>query len=153
MGYIEELRSLVGTRPLILIGVVVIVIDPQGRLLMVECDKKWKLPGGYIELGESAEEAGVREIYEETGLTIDNLELIGVFSGRNFFTKLSNGDEYFPITLAYVTKDIQCGRLTPDGKEVQKVEFFHWPFLPEDLCMRDQHILQSYQMMESIVNR
>lgn len=153
VGYIEELRALVGTRPLILIGVVVIVLDQENRLLMVESDKKWKLPGGFIELGESAEEAGIREISEETGLTIDKLELIGVFSGKNLFTKLSNGDEYFPVTLAYVTKDIQSGLLAPDGIETQKAEFFHWSFLPEDLSIRDQQILQSYQLKASIVKR
>ncbi|KAA9013354.1 NUDIX hydrolase [Niallia endozanthoxylica] len=153
MGYIEELRELIGTRALILTGVVVVVLDQENRLLMVESDKGWKLPGGFIELGESAEEAGRREIWEETGLIIDNLELIGVISGKDFLTKLSNGDEYFPVTLVYVTKDIKGGFLTPDGMETQKAEFFHWSFLPEDLCVRDQSILQKYQIKESLVNR
>ena len=152
MGYIEELRALVGTRPLILIGVVVVVLDQENRLLMVESEQKWKLPGGFIELGESAEEAGIREIWEETGLTIKQLELIDVFSGKTFFTKLSNGDEYFPVTLAYVTKDIPCGLPTPDGIETQKAEFFHWSLLPEKLSIRDRHILQRYQTKESIIS-
>ena len=84
MGYIEELRALVGTKPLVLTGVTVLVIDQHRRFLMVESDNIWKLPGGFIELGESAEEACRREILEETGVNIGNLQLIDVFSGKNY---------------------------------------------------------------------
>lgn len=152
MGYIEELRTLVGTRPLVLIGVVVLVFDQHSRLLMVQSDEVWKLPGGFIELEESAEETGIREIWEETGINIENLQLIGVFSGKNFFTKLSNGDEYFPVTLAYTTNDIRGGTLKPDGIETQKVQFFKWSVLPKDLSERDRQILQSFKVKKPILN-
>ena len=109
---------------MILTGVTVLVIDQHDSFLMVQYDEMWKFPGGYIELEESAEEAGRREILEETGLNIGDLQLIGVFSGKKFFTKLSNGDEYFPVTIAYVTKDIHSGELKPDGIETQKVQIF-----------------------------
>lgn len=152
MGYIEELRTLVGTRPLVLIGVVVLVFDQHSHLLMVQSDEVWKLPGGFIELEESAEETGIREIWEETGINIENLQLIGVFSGKNFFTKLSNGDEYFPVTLAYTTNDIRGGTLKPDGIETQKVQFFKWSVLPKDLSERDRQILQSFKVKKPILN-
>ncbi len=152
MGYIEELRTLVGTRPLILTGVAVLAFDQHDRFLMVQSDGMWKLPGGYIELGESAEEAGIREVLEETGLNIGTLQLIGVFSGKNFFTKLSNGDEYFPVTIAFATKDIRSGSLKPDGIETQKVQFFKWSVLPKGLSARDRQILQSFKVKKSILN-
>ncbi len=40
----------------------------------------WGLPAGYMELGESAEEAAVRECYEETGLLVQINHLLGVYS-------------------------------------------------------------------------
>ena len=151
MGYIEELRALVGTKPLVLTGVTVLVIDRHSRFLMVESDHMWKLPGGFIELGESAEEACRREILEETGIHIGNLQLIGVFSGNNYFTKLPNGDEYYPITIAYMTEDIRSGDLKPDEDEIQKVQFFKWSAFPEDLCERDRQIFQSF--IENLISK
>lgn len=144
MDYIEELRALVGPRPLILTGVAVLVINQDGHFLMVQNHDNWKLPGGYIELGETAEEAGRREVKEETGLVIGNLHLIGVFSGKAFYTKLPNGDEYFPVTIAYVTKDIRSGVLKPDGIETKKAEFINYSVFPKDLSIRDQQILKSF---------
>ena len=45
MGYIEELRALVGTRPLVLTGVTVLVIDQHSRFLMVQSDKNMEIAG------------------------------------------------------------------------------------------------------------
>lgn len=41
------------------------------------------LPGGFVEYGEKLEEAAVREAMEETGLKIENLKLVGVYSDPN----------------------------------------------------------------------
>ena len=61
MGYIEDLRKVVGNQPLILVGVAVAVINERGEfLLQKRSDGLWGVPGGFIELGESTEEAGRR---------------------------------------------------------------------------------------------
>lgn len=60
MGYIERLRKVVGSDPLLLVGVAVAVINDKGQILLQKRnDGVWGVPGGFMELGESTEEAGV----------------------------------------------------------------------------------------------
>ncbi|HDR7255695.1 TPA: NUDIX hydrolase [Bacillus pacificus] len=134
MGYIKELRKVVGSRPLNLAGVAVAVFNKKGQILLQQRQNGiWGVPGGFVELGESTEEAGRREVFEETGIEIGTLQLISVFSGKEFFVKLPNGDEFYPITIAYLCKDIKGGLLKADGIESLSVQFFDFDKLPENI--------------------
>lgn len=61
-------------------GVVVALYREKQILLDHRRDGNWGLIGGALELGESVEDCGVREVFEETGLQISELELVGIFS-------------------------------------------------------------------------
>ena len=63
-----------------LVGVGAVVVD-GGRVLVVRRGTEplrgqWSLPGGLLELGESLTEGAIREVREETGLTVEPVELI-----------------------------------------------------------------------------
>jgi ADP-ribose pyrophosphatase YjhB (NUDIX family) len=63
-----------------LVGVGAVVVD-GGRVLVVRRGTEplrgqWSLPGGLLELGESLTEGTIREVREETGLTVEPVELI-----------------------------------------------------------------------------
>jgi ADP-ribose pyrophosphatase YjhB (NUDIX family) len=63
-----------------LIGVGAVVVD-QGRVLLVRRGTEplkghWSLPGGMLEVGESLTDGVIREVREETGLTVEPVELI-----------------------------------------------------------------------------
>ncbi len=64
--------------PLMCVGAVIV---DEGRVLLVRRGKEplkghWTLPGGLLEVGESLTEGVLREMREETGLTVEVLELI-----------------------------------------------------------------------------
>lgn len=92
MGYVAELRSLVGPRPLILAGAAILIVDTNGGLLLVQRadNDAWTVPGGYLEPGESLEDCARREAVEETRLKVGEVELFGIFSGRGQFYRNVN---------------------------------------------------------------
>ena len=81
------------------------ICDSKGNVLVQ--DKKnnpywsgWNFPGGHVEPGESFVESVIREVYEETGLTIENPQLCGV---KQFPTK--QGQRY--VVFFYKTNRYQ----------------------------------------------
>ncbi|MGO9494591.1 MAG: NUDIX hydrolase [Terracidiphilus sp.] len=63
-----------------LIGVGAVIVS-EGRVLLVQRGREplrghWSLPGGLVEVGESLQAAVIREVEEETGLTVEPIELI-----------------------------------------------------------------------------
>lgn len=147
MGYIEDLRKVIGHQPLILVGTAVAIINENGEfLLQKRHDGQWGVPGGFLELGESTEDAGRREVFEETGLEIGNLELVGVFSGKEHYVKLPNGDEFYSVTVAYMTRDIKGGELKADGVETEETRFFHVNDLPEKLNPMIKNLMKQFTL-------
>lgn len=73
--------------PRIVASVVPELDEPDGsrRLLLMRRAFEprrgfWSPPGGFVELGESPQDAAVREAIEEVGLTVEPFALLGVYS-------------------------------------------------------------------------
>ena len=134
MGYIMDLRKLVGHSPLMQVGASVIVEDERGRvLLQLRSDNHcWGYCGGSVDLGEEVEEAAKRELYEETGLVANSLSLFGVFSGKDTHYVYPNGDEVYNIDIVYLCKDY-CGDPVPQKGEVDELKFFELSEFPENI--------------------
>lgn len=118
--YVSGLRKLVGSRPLILNGSIVIIKDAVGRILLQQRQSPrgwWGLPGGLMELGESTEETVRREVFEETGLTLGVVKLVNIYSGKDYFVRVvENGDEFYVVTTLYETQEFS-GELSVHDEE------------------------------------
>ena len=107
MDYILQLRRYIGHRPILMVGAAILILDDQGRLLLMKRSDSgcWGPPGGATEPGEVVEEAAKRETFEETNLEIGETSLFGVFSGPELYYKYPNGDEVYNVTIVYLARD------------------------------------------------
>ncbi|MBU5352766.1 NUDIX domain-containing protein [Paenibacillus barcinonensis] len=142
MGYIETLRGLVGNIPLILVRPSVLIVNDQREVLLVKYrDHTWGVPGGMMELGESVEECARREVREEIGIELKQLQLYGVFSGEQLYTQLKNGDQYYNVVIGYICSQYE-GELQPDGIEVFEAKFYNPKTLPDSTDPYLKRIIQ-----------
>jgi 8-oxo-dGTP pyrophosphatase MutT (NUDIX family) len=145
MGYIQQLRELVGSRPIIMVGTGVLLLKEKEVLLQRRSDNGlWGIPGGSLEPGESLEEAARREVWEEVGLSIGCMTLFNVYSGKEQFYQYPNGDQIYDVCIVYWTRDFQ-GELKCDAEEVLKLCYFAIDGLPTDLNPLDRPILHDLQ--------
>src|SRR5699024_5297739 len=152
MGYVANIRKYVGHQPLILPGSVVGILNEENELLLQQrLDGSWGLPGGIMELGESMEETARREVKEESGLEVGELTLVHVFSGKDFYLKVPNGDELYSVTAVYITKDVR-GSLQVDPRESMGMEYVSIDHLPTPLNSGTHKFLEAISAKLSILN-
>jgi ADP-ribose pyrophosphatase len=90
-----------------------LIVDDEQRLLLVRRARdpgkgKWGLPGGFVDRGETIEEALLREIEEETALKISELDLLVTFPNRyNYRGVVSPVIDLFYVCQARRTDNIQ----------------------------------------------
>jgi 8-oxo-dGTP pyrophosphatase MutT (NUDIX family) len=144
MGYVSELRKLVGTRPLILPGAEVLVFDAQDRLLLTRRSDtgEWAIPGGMMEPGETFAQTARREVEEETGLILGELHLLNIYSGPDFYFRYPHGDEVYNVSAAFVCRSYN-GQLRTD-EESTAIGFFSLDNLPGKLIFLNQAVLNEY---------
>lgn len=105
-------KRLYPEHPLVGVGV---LIEQENKYLLIkrasEPDKGlWSIPGGLVELGEKAKEAAIREVYEETGLTVEIIDKIGVID--KIIPDEDNRVKYHFIIIDFKAK-VKDGRLHP----------------------------------------
>jgi len=129
-GYLGRLRECVGHDLLLAPAAAACIRDDDGRILLLrrsDGENLWGFPGGAIEPGERAAGAVVREVREETGLEVEPVVLIGVYSGPEYAFAYPNGDRVQPVTIFFECRAVG-GKLRPDMQEIIGGRYFG----PED---------------------
>ena len=94
----------------------------------------WALPGGFVEYGETTEDAVKREFFEETGLQVDIIELVGVYSDP------SRDPRGHTISIVYLLK--KMSGMPKGGDDACDAKFFEVSNLPplafdHDIIIKD----------------
>jgi 8-oxo-dGTP diphosphatase len=116
----------------------ILELEP-GRVLLIRRRNPphgWALPGGFVEVGESVEEAMRREILEETGLTVEQAEQMHTYSkpGR---------DPRFPtVSVIFAAR---AGGVPRAGDDAADARLFALDALPPDLCFDHREILEDFR--------
>jgi 8-oxo-dGTP diphosphatase len=106
-----------------LVGVGAIIID-EGRVLLVKRGHpplagEWSIPGGVLGLGETLREAAVREAREETCLTVETAELLGVYDR---VLRDNDGRTLYHFVLI----DFLCRRVAGDAEAADDADEVRW---------------------------
>jgi ADP-ribose pyrophosphatase YjhB (NUDIX family) len=105
-----------------LVGVGAVVVD-EGRVLLVRrghepLKGQWSLPGGLLEVGEPLTAGVIREVREETGLTVQPVELVELLD------RIHREDER--VRYHYVIADYLCRVVSGELKAASDADAVRW---------------------------
>ncbi|GAP94971.1 NUDIX domain-containing protein [Leptolyngbya sp. NIES-2104] len=95
----------------------------------------WAIPGGFIDYGNSAEKTAQLEAQEETGLEIDLVDLLGVYSDPN------RDQRQHTMSITYIATAIGEPKAGDDAKNVRVIDIWQ---IPKNLCFDHDRILHDY---------
>jgi 8-oxo-dGTP diphosphatase len=125
------------------------VILFKNRLVLVKRKNpphqgKFALPGGFVELGESTERAASREAFEETGLSIEIVKLIGVYSDPR------RDPRRHTVSVCYLATG--HGQLR-SGSDAAAVELFELDSIPELAFDHDKMINDAKSDINAVLSQ
>jgi 8-oxo-dGTP diphosphatase len=125
-----------------LVGVGAIIIEDK-RVVLVKrahppLENQWSIPGGVLEVGEFVREAAMREAREETGLTVEPGELLGVYD--RILRDPTERVEYHYVLIDFLCRRV-AGKLAA-ASDATEVRWFSREELPDlDLAEDTQDVI------------
>ena len=125
-GYIDNLRRLVGRERLMVPSVAASISNAEGRLLLQRksAGQGWSLPAGAIEIGETPEQAIMREVREETGFLVEPQTVLAVFGGADYRHTYPNGDQVEYLVVLYRCRILGEAMDSAIDKETERLDWF-----------------------------
>lgn len=115
----------IGKSAALRVGASALIFDESGEkiLLTRRTDNgQWCLPGGALDAGESAEECCIREVFEEIGVQVEVVRLIGVYTSPHQIIVYADGNRYQVISFSFEA-EITSGAPTISD-EVSEIDYF-----------------------------
>jgi len=124
-------------------AVAAVLMNGDGHVLLQRRSDngRWGVPGGSVEIGESVSTAIVREVREETGLTVEVDRLVGVYSEpTRQVVRYADGNVMHYIILLFVCR-ILTGTLQTCTESLA-LQFFSPSGLPEDMVAMHRMLIE-----------
>ncbi|MVO99947.1 NUDIX domain-containing protein [Paenibacillus lutrae] len=131
--YYKDLRHTIGTQMIFSPSAAAVIRNEQDEILFqrpVSNTDTWSLPAGAIELGETPAEAIIREVWEETGLRVTPVKLLGVFGGKDFRFTYPDGNQVEYVILLFECV-VDSGTLEAIDGESAELRYFSHSDMPE----------------------
>ena len=123
----------------IVVAVTVFIVNQADELLLIRRTDNdlWALPGGAQDVGEYIAETAVRETLEETGIEVEVIGLVGIYSNPRHVIAYTDGEVRQQFSLCFRARPLS-GQLTPssESREVRWVPQDQLDTLPIHPSMR-----------------
>jgi 8-oxo-dGTP pyrophosphatase MutT (NUDIX family) len=103
--YIPYLRKMIGHAKCLSVGVSALIINKKGRILLEKRKDNglYCLPGGSVDYEEKVNDALKREVFEETGISLQNPTLFAIRSGKDTTIHYPNDDITNYVVLSFIS--------------------------------------------------
>lgn len=120
----------------------IIIETPDGIVLIERKNTPlgWALPGGFVDYGESLEDAAIREAWEETSLRVSGLRLLGCYSDPR------RDPRQHTISTVFIATADGTPRAGDDAAGLAVIAAEN---LPENLCFDHRKILDDYLLLRN----
>lgn len=101
-----------------------VVTDEDGRLLLAKRtdNNLWTIPGGTMKPGETITQTAIREVKEETGIDVEVVSLVGIYSNPQHVVEYSDGEVRQQFSVCFACRPIGDELATSD--ETSEVGYF-----------------------------
>jgi ADP-ribose pyrophosphatase YjhB (NUDIX family) len=148
MDYWHRIRQAVGTESIIVPAAAGAIMQ-DGKILLVRHSqlKKWQIPGGVHEPGESIQDTVQREITEELGLTLRARDLVAIYSGPKWMIEYPDGNHIQQLLFFFLMEG-RVDQIRLQETEVTAYRFFQLDEIPDDTmecCKQKAADLKRYE--------